>query len=152
MNITTLNTIGLDGVIIKKTNTPSGGGASDSVRYYKGPIGLWVEVGASFPIMLPIKSSNGEWAILPAIKGFDGTTSIGSIDNGNTIIKVYGGEADVRDSESLSETGAMLSFAQYVDFIKTKGPEFGITEEYTEITEDEFYTLFEQIKNADVEN
>lgn len=26
MNITTLNTIGLDGVIIKKTNTPSGGG------------------------------------------------------------------------------------------------------------------------------
>ena len=28
MNTTTLNTIGLDGVIIKKTNTPSGGGGS----------------------------------------------------------------------------------------------------------------------------
>ena len=30
MNITTLNTIGLDGVIIKKTNTPSGGGENES--------------------------------------------------------------------------------------------------------------------------
>ena len=29
MNITTLNTIGLDGVIIKKTNTPSGGGGTE---------------------------------------------------------------------------------------------------------------------------
>lgn len=154
MNITTLNTIGLDGVIIKKgggsPTPPSGGGGS--VKYYKGTLGVWSELLSCCPVFIPIKSSGAGWGMFSPIYALSNNAKQGFLADGKTtIIKSYSGNADFRDSSILSQVG-VLSFEEYVEFVRTQGAAMGINEEYTEITEDEFYTLFEQIKNADVEN
>ena len=153
MNTTTLNMTTLDGnVIIKKgggggtpDTPPSGGG----IKYYKGSLGAWTEILVSCPVFMPIKSTGAGWGLFPAIAIlYFGRDSVGLLEDGTTIIKVYSGEADTRDY-SVFEQVPFRSFEQYVEVVRTQGAAMGINEEYTEITEDEFYTLFEQIKNAD---
>lgn len=98
---------------------------------------------------MPIKSSGAGWGLFSATAIFAfGSDSVGLLEDGTTIIKVYSGEADTRDYSGF-EQFPFRSFEQYVEFVRTQGAEMGINEEYTEITENEFYELFEQIKNND---
>ena len=148
MNTTTLNMTTLDGrVIIKRGNAPappSGG----SVKYYKGSLGAWGELLACCPVFMPIKSSGAGWGLFPPLLAFSGDKQGFLADGKTTIIKSYPGNADFRDYSPLSQLG-VRSFEEYIEFVRTHGAEMGINEEYTEITEDEFYTLFDEIKNAD---
>lgn len=151
MNVTTLNMTTLDGgnVIIKKgggTPTPPSGGGS--VKYYKGTLGAWSELLACCPVFMPIKSSGAGWGLFSPVSMLTGANPGVLGDGKTTIIKSYSGNADFRDYTILSEFG-IRSFEEYIEFVRTQGAAMGINEEYTEITEDEFYTLFEQIKNAD---
>lgn len=125
------------------------GGTDGGIKYYKGSFGAWAELLSSCPVFMPIKSSGAGWGLLSAIAIFQfGSDSVGLLEDGTTIIKVYSGEADTRDY-LLFEQFPFRSFEQYVEFVRTQGAEMGINEEYTEITENEFYELFEQIKNND---
>ena len=126
-------------------DAPSGG----SVKYYKGTLGVWSELLACCPVFMPIKTSGAGWGIHPPVVALDPVnTKLGVLTDGKTIIKSYPGNADFRDYSPLSQVG-VRSFEEYIEFVRTQGTEMGINEEYTEITEDEFYTLFEEIKNAD---
>ena len=98
---------------------------------------------------MPIKFSGSGWGIYNPIGLFSSMAKPGVFaDKKTTLIKSYSGNADFRDAPFLSQVG-VRSFEEYVELVRTQGAEMGINEEYTEITEDEFYTLFEQIKNAD---
>lgn len=131
-------------------NLQVGGGTDGGVKYYKGSLGAWTELLGACPVFMPIKSSGAGWGLLSAISIFTfGQDSIGLLEDGTTIIKVYSGEADTRDY-LVFEQFPFRSFEQYVEFVRTQGAEMGINEEFTEITENEFYELFEQIKNNDL--
>lgn len=154
MNNTTLNMTTLDGgVIIKKgggggTTPPSGGESGGGVKYYKGTLGAWGELLACCPVFMPIKSSGAGWGMFSPVYAFANNTKQGVLADGKTIIKSYPGNADFRDNSILPQVG-VRSFEEYIELVRTQGAAMGINEEYTEITEDEFYALFEQIKNAD---
>ena len=135
----------IKGITAGGGDTPSGG----SVKYYKGTLGVWGELLACCPVFMPIKSSSAGWGMFSPVYAFAGNTKQGVLADGKTtIIKSYPGNADFRDNSILTQVG-VRSFEEYVELVRTQGPSMGINEEYTEITEDEFYTLFEQIKNAD---
>ena len=130
-------------------NLQVGGGTDGGVKYYKGSLGAWTELLFACPVFMPIKSSGAGWGLFSAIAGLSfGPDSLGLLEDGTTIIKVYSGEADTRDYLAF-EQFPFRSFEQYVEFVRTQGAEMGINEEYTEITDNEFYELFEQIKNND---
>jgi hypothetical protein len=148
----------LDGgnVIIKRgegggstPTPPSGGESGGGVKYYKGTLGVWSEMLSSCPVFMPIKSQGAGWGMFSPVYVLAGGLKQGLLTDGKTtIIKSYPGNADFRDSPLLPQVG-LRSFEEYVEFVRTQGASMGINEEYTEITEDEFYALFEQIKNAD---
>ena len=118
---------------------------SGGVKYYKGTLGIWGEAFSCCPVFMPLKIS-GDWGIYPPVLSLFGDIKQGLFADGKTtIIKSYSGNADFRDSPFLSEFG-FRSFEEYIEFVRTQGAEMGINEEFTEITEEEFYTLFEQIK------
>lgn len=130
-------------------NLQVGGGTDGGVKYYKGSLGAWTELLGACPVFMPIKSSGAGWGIFSTgVILYFGSDSVGLLEDGTTIIKVYSGEADTRDY-LVFEQFPFRSFEQYVEFVRTQGAEMGINEEYTEITENEFYELFEQIKNND---
>ena len=134
----------------KEIESISGGGSAEgeSVKYYRGTLGFWSELLSSCPVFMPIKTSGAEWLMLPSVALIAGMSAGLLVDGKTTIIKSYSSNADFRDNPTLSQVG-VRSFEEYVEFVRTQGAAMGINEEYTEITEDEFYTLFEQIKNAD---
>lgn len=152
MNTTTLNMTTLDGGIIIKKETapapPSGGESGGRVKYYKGTLGVQSELLACCPVFMPIKSSGAGWGMFSPVYAFGNNTKQGVLADGKTIIKSYPGNADFRDNTILPQVG-VRSFEEYIELVRTQGAAMGLKEEYTEITEDEFYTLFEQIKNAD---
>lgn len=123
-------------------------GGGGSVKYYKGTLGAWGELLACCPVFMPIKSSGAGWGMFSPVYAFANNTKQGVLADGKTIIKSYPGNADFRDNSILPQIG-VRSFEEYIELVRTQGAAMGINEEYTEITEDEFYALFEQIKNAD---
>jgi hypothetical protein len=127
----------------------SGGESGGSVKYYKGTLGVWGDLLSCCPVFMPIKSPVGDiWGLYTPVFTAAGGKQGLLADGKTTIIKSYSGTADFRDNPMLSQAG-LRSFEEYVEFLRTQGAAMGINEEYTEITEDEFYTLFEQIKNTD---
>ena len=98
---------------------------------------------------MPINFSGSGWGIYNPIALFSSMAKPGVFaEERTTLIKSYSGNADFRDNSILPQVG-IRSFEEYVERVRTQGAAVGLKEEYTEITEDEFYTLFEQIKNAD---
>ena len=125
-----------------------GGGTDGGVKYYKGSLGVWTEMLATCPVFMPIEFG-GSWGIFHPTLAFASGAKQGLFADGKTtLIKSYSGNADIRDSSIIAEFG-IRSFEEYLEFVRTQGAEMGINEEYTEITENEFYELFEQIKNND---
>ena len=140
MNITTLNTIGLDGVIIKKTNTPSGGGSTElEGEYYLAKPNGWYW---RFPKIntTVISPSATEWNdYFVAIASF-----IESLAIYDGIYKDYSSGRMIR----LTHEETMFSIGKQLIYIKNKEdftPIWAISEKAFEIEGMEFSSLYELI-------